>query len=159
MTELTTEKNSNMSEPSNCVSHFYSKVFQSLIFSFSSQKIIQMAEQTTNTKDGASLRVEGVITMALNNEISWKMLDLLLEELTPTLKKSKQVIKILLKELQALSSSFQKMKAQKDSLTIETSGESEKPKDEERSESKYQETEKKHKMALIEASLKCKKKY
>ena len=66
-----------------------------------------MAEQTTNTKDGASSRVEGVIVMALNNEISWKMLDLLLEELTPTMEKSKQVIKILLKELQALSSSFQ----------------------------------------------------
>ena len=102
-----------------------------------------MAKKSTNTKeDGAFSRVEGVIVMALKNEISWQMLDLLLEELTPTLEKSKQVIKILLKELHALSSSFQKMKAQKDSLTIETSGESEKPKDEERSESKYQETEK-----------------
>ena len=63
-----------------------------------------MAEQTTNTKDCGFSRLEGVITMALKNEISWKMLDLLLEELTPTLEKSKQVIKILLKELEKLLS-------------------------------------------------------
>ena len=52
-----------------------------------------MAKKSTNTKeDGAFSRVEGVIVMALKNEISWQMLDLLLEELTPTLEKSKQVI-------------------------------------------------------------------
>ena len=68
-----------------------------------------MAEEISNS--GASLRIEGVIIMALKNEISWKMLDFILEELTPTLNKSKQVIKMLLKELQALQSSIQKMKA------------------------------------------------
>ena len=58
--------------------------------------------------------IEAVILMSLKNEISWKMLDLFLEELTPTLDKSKQVIKILVKELQALQSSIQKMKAECD---------------------------------------------
>ena len=58
--------------------------------------------------------IEAVILMSLKNEISWKMLDLFLEELTPTLDKSKQVIKILVKELQALQSSLQKMKAECD---------------------------------------------
>ena len=40
------------------------------------------------------------------------MLDLFMEELTPNLDKSKQFIKILLKELQALQSSLQKVKAE-----------------------------------------------
>ena len=71
-----------------------------------------MAE--TKSKNDASSRIETVIVMALKNEISWKMLDLFLEELTPTFDKSKQVIKILVKELQALQSSLQKMKAECD---------------------------------------------
>ena len=69
-----------------------------------------MAEEIS--KNNATSRIETVmIVMALKNEISWKMLDSILEELTPTLDKSKQVIKMLLKELQALQSSLQKMKA------------------------------------------------
>ena len=40
------------------------------------------------------------------------MLDFIFEELTPTLDKSKQVIKMLLKEMQALQSSIEKMKAE-----------------------------------------------
>ena len=53
-------------------------------------------------KNDAASRIEGVIIMALKSEISWKMLDFILEELTPTNDKSKQVIKILLKEMQVL---------------------------------------------------------
>ena len=70
-------------------------------------KRIKMAEEIS--KDNATSRIETVIVMALKNEISWKMLDSLMEELTPTLEKSKQVIKVLLKEVQSLQSSFQKM--------------------------------------------------
>ena len=51
-----------------------------------------MAEEIS--KDNATSRIETVIVMALKNEISWKMLDSLMEELTPTLEKSKQVIKV-----------------------------------------------------------------
>ena len=69
-----------------------------------------MAEEIS--RNDAFSRIEGVIIMALKNEISWKMLDSFMEELTPTLDKSKQVIKILVKELQALQSSFQKMKTE-----------------------------------------------
>ena len=71
-----------------------------------------MAE--SKPENDASSRIETVIVMALKNEISWKMLDSILDELTPTLDKSKQVIKLLLKEMQALQSSFQKMKAECD---------------------------------------------
>ena len=67
-----------------------------------------MAE--SKPENDASSRIETVIVMALKNEISWKMLDSLLEELTPTIEKSKQVIKILLNELQTLQLSFQKIK-------------------------------------------------
>ena len=65
-----------------------------------------------SSENDASSRIEVVIMMALKNEISWKVLNLILEELTPTLDKSKQVVKILFKELQTLQSSFQKVKAQ-----------------------------------------------
>ena len=68
-----------------------------------------MAE--SKPENDAYSRIETVMVMALKNEISWKMLDAILEELTPTLDKSKQVIKALLKELRALNSSFQNMKA------------------------------------------------
>ena len=82
-----------------------------------------MAEEISNS--GASLRIEGVIIMALKSEISWKMLDFILEELTPTLDKSKQVIKILLKEMQALQSSFQKIKSECDCQKMIESADSE----------------------------------
>ena len=68
-----------------------------------------MAEQIS--RNDSYSRIETVIIMALKNEISWKMLVSFMEELTPTLEKSKQVMKILLKEVQALQSSLQKMKA------------------------------------------------
>ena len=72
----------------------------------------KMAKQIS--KNGAISRIEGVIVMALKNEISWKMLDSFMEELTPNFDKSKIVIKVLLKELKALQSSLQKMKAECD---------------------------------------------
>ena len=46
--------------------------------------------------------------MAMKNEISWTILETLFDELTPSLEKSKHVVKVLLKEFQALQSKLQK---------------------------------------------------
>ena len=51
------------------------------------------------------------INMALKNTISWKALNILLDELTPTFDKSKQLNRILLKELE---------KVQNQDLEVET---------------------------------------
>ena len=55
------------------------------------------SSQTTDVQDFKYL-----IGMALQNKFSWKALGSLLEEMTSTLKKSKQVNKILLEQLQLL---------------------------------------------------------
>ena len=47
------------------------------------------------------------ITSALQKKITWEALDHFLNDLTPTLATSKQVIKVLLKELQKLQSELQ----------------------------------------------------
>ena len=80
--------------------HYHFRLPIDLIIIVFIRKSIKMTE-LISTND-ASSRIEGVIIMALKREISWKMLDSILDELTPTLDKSKQVIKILLKELQIL---------------------------------------------------------
>ena len=45
-----------------------------------------------------SIRIKCLIEMALENQISWLTLDSIINELTPTLENSKQIIKLLLKE-------------------------------------------------------------
>ena len=49
------------------------------------------------------------ITSALQNKITWEVLDHFLNDLTPTLATSKQVIKVLLKELQKHQLELQKV--------------------------------------------------
>ena len=49
------------------------------------------------------------IKMALEKKITWNMLAFFLNDLTPTLEKSKQVIEILLKELQMLQSKLEEI--------------------------------------------------
>ena len=50
------------------------------------------------------------ITSALQNKITWEALDHFLNDLTPTLATSKQVIKVLLKELQKLQCELQEIR-------------------------------------------------
>ena len=47
-----------------------------------------------------STKIKCLIQMALKNEISWHTLHSIINELTPTLEKSKQIIKALLKEFE-----------------------------------------------------------
>ena len=48
-----------------------------------------------------SVKIKCLIDMALKGEISWQTLDFLFDGLTPTLNKSKQIIKAFLKEFEA----------------------------------------------------------
>ena len=47
-----------------------------------------------------STKIKCLIDMALNNEISWLTLNSLIDNLAPTFERSKEVIKIILKEFQ-----------------------------------------------------------
>ena len=55
----------------------------------------------------SSLYFTSSIDQALQNNISWETLAFLLDELTPTLAKSKELVKILLKQLQQFHKNFQ----------------------------------------------------
>ena len=55
----------------------------------------------------SSLYFTSSIDQALQNNISWETLAFLLDELTPTLAKSKELVKILLKLLQQFHKNFQ----------------------------------------------------
>ena len=58
---------------------------------------------TKNSRNSESVQdFKYLIGMALQNKISWKALGSLLDEMTSTLKKSKEVNKILLEQLQSL---------------------------------------------------------
>ena len=59
-----------------------------------------------NHQNSSVSKIKLFINMALKGEISWINLTLLMDDLTPTLKKSKKVNKILLKELETLQSKF-----------------------------------------------------
>ena len=48
-----------------------------------------------------SVKIKFLIEMALQGEISWHALDPVINRLTPTLEKSRQIIKILLKEFES----------------------------------------------------------
>ena len=62
-----------------------------------------MSTNMNNLDDGINVDPKRLINLATYNKIPWEMLALLLENLIPTLDKSKQVIKILLKEMQVLN--------------------------------------------------------
>ena len=53
-------------------------------------------------------KIQGLIEMAVQEQLSWQLLAPVLDELTPTIAISKQVIKILLTELETLQSRFKK---------------------------------------------------
>ena len=55
-----------------------------------------------------ALSVSHLVGMALQNTMPWKTLAILLKDLSPTLGESREVIDILVKELEALQLSFQK---------------------------------------------------
>ena len=55
----------------------------------------------------SSLYFTSSLDQALQNNISWETLEALLDELTPTLAKSKELVKILLKQLQQFHKNFQ----------------------------------------------------
>ena len=59
------------------------------------------------------------ITSALQNKITWEFLDNFLNDVTPNLATSKQVIKMLLKELQKLQSELQKVQTQRASNKVQ----------------------------------------
>ena len=54
--------------------------------------------------DGINVDPKYLIRLATHDKMSWKTLEMLLEDLIPTLAKSKQVIKLLIQELQTLHS-------------------------------------------------------
>ena len=49
------------------------------------------------------------IKMALNYKVSWTTLALMLQDMTPTLKQSRQLVNVLLKQLQNLQEKFQNL--------------------------------------------------
>ena len=57
-----------------------------------------------NSSISLSTKIKCLIDMALNNEISWLTLNSLINNLAPTLEKSKEIIKIILKEFQEFQS-------------------------------------------------------
>ena len=67
----------------------------------------------------SSLYFTSSIDQALHNNISWEILEALLDELTPTLTKSKELIKILLKQLQQFHKNFQDQTENKSREIIE----------------------------------------
>ena len=59
------------------------------------------------SKEKSSLYFTSSIDQALQNNISWETLAFLLDELTPTLTKSKELNKVLLKQLEQLHINLQ----------------------------------------------------
>ena len=70
-----------------------------------------MAQEISNENIKVDFRY--FITSALQNKITWEVLDHFLNNLTPTLATSKQVIKVLLKELQKLHFELQEIQTEK----------------------------------------------
>ena len=66
----------------------------------------KQVEESKSTK----LNFDYFIKMALQKKISWETLVVFLDDLTPTLSKSKQAIEVLVEELQALQSNCMIMK-------------------------------------------------
>ena len=69
--------------------------------------LISVETWITHTRKVCSLCFTSSIDQALQNNISWDTLSISLDELTPTLAKSKELIKILLKQLQQFQMNLQ----------------------------------------------------
>ena len=68
------------------------------------------------SKNGSNFETDSkyIIQMALEHKFSWSTLALMLDEMTPTLKHSKQLVKVLLNELQNLQDKYQNLVHQND---------------------------------------------
>ena len=62
----------------------------------------------SNVYNGTKTDFSYFIRMAVQNNIAWKSLAMILKDLTPTLDETREVIGILLKELEALQLSLKK---------------------------------------------------
>ena len=63
-----------------------------------------MSNKISNYSDGINVDPKYLIRLATHDKMSWNILEMLLEDLISTLAKSKQVIKLLIQELQTLHS-------------------------------------------------------
>ena len=62
----------------------------------------------SNICKGDKTHFKHFVRMTMQNEMSWKTLATLLKDLAPTLKETREIISILLKELEAMHSTLQK---------------------------------------------------
>ena len=65
-------------------------------------------ERVDQSSFDVATKIRCLMDMAMKSEISWTILESLFDELTPSIEKSKHVVKVLLKEFQALQSKLQK---------------------------------------------------
>ena len=69
------------------------------------------------TIDIPNQNIQALIRMAINEELSWLTLASVLDELIPTIAISKQVIKILLTELETLQTKLKTIQVEGESIT------------------------------------------
>ena len=80
---------------------------------------------TDNSNENIKINFRYFITSALQNKITWEFLDNFLNDVTPNLATSKQVIKVLLKELEKLQTELQKVQTERTNNEVDFSGNSE----------------------------------
>ena len=69
--------------------------------------IWKQVKKTSKMASNCEAYFKNSIQMALQNNFSWKILALMLDEMTPTLSKTKELVKVLLNELQTLQKKHQ----------------------------------------------------
>ena len=62
---------------------------------------MELQENSPNPPNHINLKIDSIIEMALRKKIPWTTLDIMLNEMTPTLETAKQVIKVLLHTLKS----------------------------------------------------------
>ena len=72
------------------------------------------------SKNGSNFETDSkyIIKMTLEHKFSWSTLALMLDEMTPTLNQSKQLVKVLLEELQNQQDKYQNLVHQTDRNAI-----------------------------------------
>ena len=73
---------------------------------------MELHQNSTNPPNEINLKIDSVIDMTLRKIIPWTTLAIMLNEMTPTIESSKQVIKILLHTLESISNKQQSMDIQ-----------------------------------------------
>ena len=73
---------------------------------------MELHQNSTNPPNDVNLNIDSIIDMTLRKIIPWTTLATLLNEMTPTLESSKQVIEVLLHTLESLSNKQQSMDIQ-----------------------------------------------